>query len=921
MILRKLYVSIILAFTFVAIGCGQNSLDSAGYYYGKYQEAISLGNFERSETFLLRILQGGFHLPNYNQGLVHNALGFVYYENGRLSEALEQYRLAEMLVSEPDNSSKQLRISIYINLDLYYKTLGDYTNALEYNNEAVRLLGQIPEWDERSYSKLSALLLNKGIALYQLGRYQEAQVVLLECAQIKKKHKHPYLGSVYFNLARVYQDLGDPALSKENYLKGIEQWSSEYDPGYYELANVYLHFGEFLTRGGEPALGLAYLQKALQNYKRNYGILHPLTAACYETLARHSLHQKEYEDALDYLQLALFSVTGDFQEKDPFANPLPESSRHDLTLLQILATKTEVLEAQSGSPPPPEKKSEYLEAALRTNLLSIEVLERIQSTFLSGESRVYLRSRQKDLFAAGIRLHLEIFDLSGQKKHVEEAFLLAAKGKSGELMFEMKVKEWLYLESLSDTSAIIATELKQEMEHLSSLIRAERMALDPDSAQLYSWEDQLFHTRDSFNRHMEQFRQEMPQITQFEEGNMDFTLDRVQRNLKRNETLVEYFLAGAGSSGREQLFIFVVTKNSCQVHRSTVDKRFHHRMEIIVEQLQNFVPYLETEERFDSLQLALFELYRDLVEPVEHLFRGNNLLIVPDEMLSFVPFDALITRLHSTSITNYAGISYLLKDYNISYMYNSQLIRRNMNRNWLFPEVLAWIPEQLTGEAYGYGKLRGAQDEIQEILEHARGRTVQKSMRKPEVAGLLQENSIIHLAMHSLARENRGSSPYFVLDTLTDPLLANRMYDYEINALDLSSPMVVLSSCETAGGRLQSGEGVMSLSRSFLQAGAASVVHTLWPVDDAKSREIMVGFYGEIKRGRPKSSALSRVKRAYLDQQPPFYTHPYYWAAIQITGDPSPLRNTKSVSSILGSFLIALFVWAYLKRRSFRSRA
>jgi len=342
----------------LATGFVKNAVDSARHDYTESLQAYSQGDFLRSELLVVHLLDGVCALSDYNLALVHNALGLVYYERGRFREALEKYRQAEGFATGKDPGMQQVRISIYINLDLYYKTLGDYTNALEYNNEAVRLLGQIPEWDERSYSKLSALLLNKGIALYQLGRYQEAQVVLLECAQIKKKHKHPYLGSVYFNLARVYQDLGDPALSKENYLKGIEQWSSEYDPGYYELANVYLHFGEFLTRGGEPALGLAYLQKALQNYKRNYGILHPLTAACYETLARHSLHQKEYEDALDYLQLALFSVTGDFQEKDPFANPLPESSRHDLTLLQILATKTEVLEAQSGSPPPPEKKSE-----------------------------------------------------------------------------------------------------------------------------------------------------------------------------------------------------------------------------------------------------------------------------------------------------------------------------------------------------------------------------------------------------------------------------------------------------------------------------------------------------------------------------------------------------------------------------------
>ncbi len=889
----------------------------------QYQLARTSGDFARSEIFLRQILESKFEIPDNNLALVHNALGYVYYEIGTYSKkpwsnTVWPKSLVSRNRSRHHFSSGSASISI---LEYSTMALGDYTSALEYNNEAERLLRQIPVWDDISYGKLSALLLNKGITLYHLGNFEEAREVLNECAEIKKRHQHPYLGSVYFNLARVYQSLEDPDLSKENYLLGIRQWISEYDSTYYELANIYLYLGEFLSGQGQAEQGFEYLQKALQNYRLNYGPIHPLTAASYEALARHKMDQDEWGEALDYLQLALHSLTGDFVWADHFSNPLTESSRNDLTLLQILATKTEALEAVSIHAGNDLEKLAYLEAALSTNLLSIQVLERIQSSFLSGESRLYLTSRQKDLFTAGIRLRLALFDLTGRKEQMEEAFFLAAKGKSSELLFEMKVKEWLYLESLSDTSAIVATELKEEVEHLSNLIRTETMALHPDSVQILSWQNELFHTRDSFNRHMEQLRQELPQISHFETDNADITMDRIRRNLKRNETLVEYFLAGTDDAGRVQLFIFVLTKGGIQVHRSSLDNTLYKQVETVVEQLHHFVPYRETEERFDSLKLALFGLYQKLVEPVEPLFRGKNLLIVPDEMLSYVPFDALITRVDSDSILNYAGISYLLKQYNISYMYNSHLIRGSTSRGLRFPEVLAWIPEQATNPANGFGKLQGAEEEVRDILELVRGRRVPRSVQKEELAGLLQENSILHLAMHSLASENRGSSPYFMLDTLSDPLLANRMHDYEINGLNLVAPMVVLSSCETAGGQLHIGEGVMSLSRSFLQAGAASVVHTLWPVDDAKSREIMVGFYEEIQKGKSKSRALSYVKREYLEQHPPFYTHPYYWAAFQITGDDSALNSKRRVPYILGTLLFVLLIGAYLKRRSFRMRA
>jgi CHAT domain-containing protein len=667
-------------------------------------------------------------------------------------------------------------------------------------------------------------------------------------------------------------------------------------------------------------LGFEYLQKALQNYKQNYGPIHPLTAACYESLAGYSLNQGEWGKALDYLQLALHSISRGFKGKDPFSNPDIETSSHDLTLLKILATKTKALESVSKGLTREDDKTAYLNAALATNLLSIDVLHRIQDSFLSSDSRTYLNSRQKGLFTTGIRLNLEMFQITGLEGFKEEAYLMAARGKSNELVFEMKQKEWLYLESLTSTEAITATELKQQIDQLSNLIEIQRMNMNPDSALVAAWQNQLFQVRDSFTRKMGQLRQVFPQIGHFESTNNELSVDQIRSHLARNETLVEYFITGTESSEPEQLFIFVVSKKHCQFYHSTIDGAFHRHLETITSNLHGFNPYMETNERFDSLKLALYGIYQEFVQPVEIFFDDRNLVIVPDEMLSYLPFDALITRLETDSITNYAGIPYLLHDYNISYLYNSQLIKRERARKWRFPRVAAWIPEPFTSTVNSYGKLRGAAEEVQDILKVVKGRSIQKSLQKPEVVNFLQEPAILHLAMHSLATDNAGISPYFILDSITDPLMANRMHDYEINALHLSTPMVVLSSCETAGGPLRSGEGIMSLSRSFLQAGAVSVVHSLWPVEDTKSREIMVGFYHELKKGHSKSTALSNAKKQYLESNPPFYTHPYYWAAFQITGDPSPLYNKWRVAYLAGAILMAFLIFYFLKRRSFFRR-
>ena len=137
----------------------------------------------------------------------------------------------------------------------------------------------------------------------------------------------------------------------------------------------------------------------------------------------------------------------------------------------------------------------------------------------------------------------------------------------------------------------------------------------------------------------------------------------------------------------------------------------------------------------------------------------------------------------------------------------------------------------------------------------------------------------------------------------------------------LSSPMVVLSSCETGGGQLQDGEGIISLSRSFLLAGAASVIHTLWPAEDVKAQQIMVEFYQELKTGKSKGRALSMAKRNYLAHSPPSYTHPYYWAGYQVTGNPDPLIINLRLLFFPIIVLIICVVGFYFIRRSFLSRA
>ncbi len=104
----------------------------------------------------------------------------------------------------------------------------------------------------------------------------------------------------------------------------------------------------------------------------------------------------------------------------------------------------------------------------------------------------------------------------------------------------------------------------------------------------------------------------------------------------------------------------------------------------------------------------------------------------------------------------------------------------------------------------------------------------------------------------------------------------------EVLRLSLRSDMVVLSACQTALGREVTGEGVVGLSRAFLYAGSRAAVVSLWPVDDASTAVFMAKFYAHVKGGLPPAQALARAKQEL--RADPAHAHPFYWAPFVFFG-------------------------------------
>jgi CHAT domain-containing protein len=118
----------------------------------------------------------------------------------------------------------------------------------------------------------------------------------------------------------------------------------------------------------------------------------------------------------------------------------------------------------------------------------------------------------------------------------------------------------------------------------------------------------------------------------------------------------------------------------------------------------------------------------------------------------------------------------------------------------------------------------------------------------------------------------------------------------ELLTVRLDADLVVLSACDTASGPIVRGEGVQSLANAFVEAGARSVIASLWKVADQDAAEIMKAFYrSHLDRGEAPSVALRRAKLEYrkshqLRGERPtrgpgaIAAHPCSWAAFVFVG-------------------------------------
>ena len=358
-------------------------------------------------------------------------------------------------------------------------------------------------------------------------------------------------------------------------------------------------------------------------------------------------------------------------------------------------------------------------------------------------------------------------------------------------------------------------------------------------------------------------------------------------------------------------------------------------MDSIGPRVERFLALLQTG---DAATRLAARLRADLLDSVLLRLppRIRRLIIVPDEVLHRLPFDALAFEDGRPLLTRFA----------ISVAPSVQVAAALHAREGgpLPAAILAFGDPSFLGsgensvaaaeyreafeESGGLGRLPSARTEAKVVGRHARGATVRLGREATEAflkRAPLRGVGVIHFATHALVDDWTADRTALALapgegeDGFLSP--------GEILGLDLPPSLVVLSACRTAGGPVVSGEGVQGLTAPLLAAGTRTVVATYWPVRDRSTVPMVRSFYRHLAAGHPVSEALREAKLEAIGRGAPVSE----WAAFATVGDPllrlelelpaSPMRRLGYLGGLTAAGLAATLWGIRLYRRRWTTAA
>ena len=354
------------------------------------------------------------------------------------------------------------------------------------------------------------------------------------------------------------------------------------------------------------------------------------------------------------------------------------------------------------------------------------------------------------------------------------------------------------------------------------------------------------------------------------------SLRRLESDLTQNELFVEYVLADPHS------YALAVTHSSARAYELA------GRTEIETD-ASEYRKSIRNQHANSALGDALFH---ELLGKIPQYRDHSTLILVPDGELDLLPFGAVTDR--GVPLVESHTIATCPSATVFSILENKRAVDADPPLPYL--GVAAWTQEAKV-EGPVFRLFSGFSEASLKPLPESKTEveTIASDLPKPSTlllgadataarfTGLpLSQFNVLHLALHGYVNTSYPDQSALVFAPEHKSLYESMLQVRQIRDLHLDARLVTLSACDTGVGPVGE-EGVDNIVNAFIEAGADSVVSTLWELEDHSTEHLMAEFYARLGKGESKGEALRSAQRELIKEG----VKPYYWASFELVGDPN----------------------------------
>ena len=791
------------------------------------------GDYEKSLIYLNEALSLNKKLNDQRGEAVTLSFLCRWYNNkGEFQKGFETCRESLRLNADADPLSDY---TTYSNLAALYENTGDFENSLANYRRSAQRIALVSDF--LNPIRLANVKGNTGVILSLQKKYAEAVPYFLEAVAVSEAVKRPIYAAYYL------------AQLSENFL---------------------------ITE--QPAKALEYAEKSLDIYRKvaphKRQVALNIAGKSYAALGQTEKARQLYAEAL----------TVNRQNKDPYAEA---DTLYNLAQL--------------------EKIVGNLDAAQQNINQAINISEILRAELLGKNQRSSYLAILKRYYELNIELQIALYEKTGDERFSEKAWQNQEKIRARSL-FENYVESGFDLNETA-SKKFFTDEQKLLKSIAEAALKRDEAARMKDSAAQKTLESNLQKAFDDYDIFQEEARRHNPQFSAVSQPR-DFSFADAQKLLDENTVFLEF------STGEKQSYAWLIGRNSVKLAklppRDSINQAAREFYAALTDRdATNEAVSIEKSVRLSKLVLQSF---------AADLSKIKRIIIIADGSLQLVPFAALTVSPNefqplagSLEIVNAPSFSSLV------YQKESQINRSKSpdKRLAIFADPIFQDDDERFGTAgnqrrknapttteeekklaqtlrdFGIERLTRlpfTSIEAKEIAKFAPQQTVlalgANASRGKFLNGDFNSYKILHFATHGFLNQSNPDLSGLILSLYDEKRRSQNGFlrVIDLYSLKLNADLVVLSACQTGLGKEVDGEGIIGLTRSFMFAGASSVVSSLWKVEDAATAELMKRFYRAMLVENQTPSAALRTAQNEI-RAIPRWRSPNNWAGFTLTGD------------------------------------